>query len=1531
MLHRWVRTMEEHDSEWQALPIPERESIISNLRDRMGLGKEIGKREAEGFKQFGEKAIEKVADTQHAIVEHLKHKQFEEVQGQDIESTDLINKVIEWETGGWTPPKQETDKTKGYWNELVRPFLAEAAVAAEGLNLGLASMSRNIDEMMAYLSSKRGKISELTEIYPGATEFAGKVTQELGLYPGGAFDQAFNTYMQNAEFWHHQSEKYDPNFMEQMVGEAVGGALPGIAEFMMGVPYAAVSGAKDAAMAGDNEVLGALQGGAKRWFLGRIFKGLGQLRKEYAAPSMGAVFGLDAIASGASPEEVAKSVGTGLLYGVAGKGGKYGIRDVIEMQKSWPKEAPRWHTGKDTTSGTKNNNILMDKKHNVYESSKSLPEMVDEFGLDPKNVKDHGLVGDQAWPQWTFRKPSIVELQPAIAPEPKRPSEKTQKQMQMAVDATKWKTPPDVTKQDMLKEIEKATGIRIGFKKYRQKALGIYYPSIQAIRQKMKLDVPTTVHELCHHMERYMNLRALFHEATKSRELMRVEEELRKTAYPGAKDEIGEGIAEHYRLYVTHPEIAAKRCPTWNQLFEEALREYPEIQDLTVNLRTMWKEWSMLDEVQQASSFIAEHPLGKKSAWNLDEIYRIAIDEIYPLKQLGEVVRKAGGKPSIVQDPYYMAWLARGWARKAENWIKWGTFEYDLENGIKSTGPSLREILKDVNKSGELPILDTYLFARRTYNNPKLLKKWSQGAEPVFAPEKFLKAIQMIEKEYPHLVKVADECTGYANRLLKYLKDSGRISSDLYNTILDNSMYYAPLYEAMDADVPSLQGLSKRKFANLFQPVKRIFEAQHMTYSPTQSLIYNTYTFINVAERQRVANALARMTQMPGAGRLIQKIPPPVKPTQVFKEAHAGYLAYLKEMGKMLDFDKEFLAGLKTKLWRPDYTPKSNEILIFRGGEPVLYEIKDPHLRNAVLAVDGEMISPLVNYVSYPAKWLRAGATRFSPEFVFRNPVRDQWTAWIYSKYKPWWNPATVPYDLGRGLFHILGKTEMYERFNASGGAHAALVSIDRNYLEKDLHKIMRTKSEAVKSLINPKNWLSAIQAFSELSEEATRVGEFARAYTTEKAAGKSGMEAMHKAGLAARDITLDFQRLGAKMKAMNMITAFFNAQLQGMDKMRRELQSGNAGTVMGKIFMGVTLPSILLWWAQKDDPYYQELPSWRKVLFWNIVTHKSEHELKQEWEQQVQKGVTNKIFESWRLEPGRDLEHVWSIPKPFEPGLVFGSAVEGILDWMVMNDPDSMNDAIKGIIEGAAPGAIPTAFLAPLEWMSNYNRFFERPLVPRRKEELEPWAQYTNYTSDTLRVICKGLKDVPYLKNLASPAKLQNTIQTWTGGGGRLLLNAADALVTRVGLLDKEPEGWGEFWSPDTPVVRAFIGRMPGASIKSIERFYKDYERERMKWQTYKVEKMRKPPGAVVAEPPKLRRMRNIALTMNLLREELNIVERSTELDPKVRDATIEVLSWNMVNLARMGLGKTPLLPRSLSGQWGLQEAVEHAKGLVK
>lgn len=200
---------------------------------------------------------------------------------------------------------------------VVRPFLAQGYNSVSALNRGISVFAEHLDTMSEFLENRGlGKRGEI-------------------------FKKIADYYDADSKKWRERAEKVGINFVDELVSEAVGGAVPGITEFLLGVPYAGFLGAAEAEKAGENPIAGALIEGAKRYSLGGIFRAIGPLKQYLRTPIMGGVLGLEPAIEGAPKEDIAKAIGAGMVYSITSPGGQMGLNEVRQnLRKQIPKVKP---------------------------------------------------------------------------------------------------------------------------------------------------------------------------------------------------------------------------------------------------------------------------------------------------------------------------------------------------------------------------------------------------------------------------------------------------------------------------------------------------------------------------------------------------------------------------------------------------------------------------------------------------------------------------------------------------------------------------------------------------------------------------------------------------------------------------------------------------------------------------------------------------------------------------------------------------------------------------------------------------------------------------------------------------------------------------------------------------------------------------------------------------------------------------------------------------------------------------------------
>lgn len=730
-----------------------------------------------------------------------------------------------------------------------------------------------------------------------------------------------------------------------------------------------------------------------------------------------------------------------------------------------------------------------------------------------------------------------------------------------------------------------------------------------------------------------------------------------------------------------------------------------------------------------------------KEGWSWDRFYRQAVDDLHPLKAVDE-------------DAYQLARLTRGQFGKAEHFIEHGTFDFET---YKTNGKPLAEIIEPVSK--DLDGFRAYLASKRAIEIEATGRK--SGVD--------LEAAQRVaadgEGKYG---KAAAELQGYQENLLAYLRDSGVISADAFKAMREAGQNYVPFYRVFEAEA----GAPGSKGFGPGSPVKKLKGSERDIVDPLESIIKNTYAFISVAERNAVGIKLIDALKEQGEKVTTGKLP-----------RDAELVDYLKESGVT---DPEKLADFVQTAARDD----GDTLSAWRDGKREQIKVKDPELVAAFRNLDQSSADMLVRVLAAPAKLLRAGAT-LSPDFIVRNIVRDFMTAFINSG-----SALFSPIDTAKGLVGVIRKDADFQNWMKGGGANATMVALDRRYLQDSLRTLNGETGLMERGWNVVTSPVRGLRLVSELAENATRLAEF------KKMTGESKAD-IQSAAYASREVTLDFARIGASMRAYNMITAFGNAQIQGLDRIGRAFADRPVNTT-AKVAGGITLPSVLLWWANHEDPRYQELPHWQKDMFWIVMTK----------------------------------DHVFRIPKPFELGVVFGSGVERILDATVGQNKEAFDGLGKSIAQVIMPNYIPTAAQPLFEQFANRSTMSDRTLIPSEMEKFLPEYQYTPYTTEVAKKLGQVVSAFPGMRSTAvgpgapfgpmaravsSPILVENYIRSWTGGLGVYALQAADAGLRKAGVLPDPVTPTPTL--ADIPVVKAFVVRYPSASTQSIQDFYDQHE----------------------------------------------------------------------------------------------------------
>ena len=1018
--------------------------------------------------------------------------------------------------------------------------------------------------------------------------------------------------------------------------------------------------------------------------------------------------------------------------------------------------------------------------------------------------------------------------------------------------------------QKVLHEHLQGVKVAEGGKRIFRKALAVVTPKSQVVRSRSLSDVAAIGHEYGHLMQKLL-LGSVGDGEISNEQLAKLpgaaRGELEDLARGISDQSLVEGWAEFWRRYLDNPTTLENEAPNALEWIEERLGGMPAVRNAWQEAREQWQVHRDASPQARLRSHVS---VGESDpdALSIDDKwmrFRTNIfDDFEPIRKVVEHVRKRTGKEvTIEEDAETLARLTRGATgiadmfigeKKGDRYVG-GAVEFGTGERI---GKSLAEILEPVGD--RLDDFRDYMIARRArelhrrdimtgirdedveWTLNELEGKWGEEFKSTFA-----------------------DLQDYNESLLQYLADSGVISQDALVEIRKNNRDYVPFYRVHEGKKGGIGGGSG--FGTLWSPVKRLKGSGRDIIDPLESTIKNTYSYVQLAQKQRVSTALAALAEKEGVGDLFEQLLQPMQPTQFklgeitgdLKKTIPGFDQLMKRLGESdVDVSQELLA-----VFRPgDYIGKPNTISVLKDGKRQWYEV-DPELFKSLEGLETEQLDGWVRWLGAPARWLRAGAT-LAPEFMIRSPLRDQTMAFIASEYgfRPGW-------DFAKGVAEYLKKGEAYEELKVSGGTYGTMHGLDRDSMRRNIDKLVQ--SGGVPNVV--KNPLDLLRALGETIEMGSRMGEFMRA--REKGAS------LEEAGSAAREVSVDFARHGAKTTALRSLSAFWNARLQGYDQLGRAFKRDPLGTA-AKTFASVTLPSLMEYFAYRDDEEYWEIPQWQRDIFWIA-----------------------KVGDTWLR-----------IPKPFELGLIFGTMPSRVIS--AIDGTPGGSEEVRRFFEDTLSkevtsiGPTPTAVMPLIENLTNWSFFMQRPVVPRSEQDVRAREQGDERTSEVAKMLARwspGPQGV-------SPRKIDNLLYAYTGGLGRIATHTVDETVELVTGAPKRPARTPS----DIPGVRGVTVRTPGLSSESVERLYRElgkartahatlrhFQREgdRERWE----KEARDPEQAALRAL--LPRYEAAADALSKIRSQVEMIRRDEDMSPAEKRERIDELGDRAIDVARRGLGK--------------------------
>ncbi|ELY1973104.1 hypothetical protein SL040_004570, partial [Aeromonas salmonicida] len=455
-------------------------------------------------------------------------------------------------------------------------------------------------------------------------------------------------------------------------------------------------------------------------------------------------------------------------------------------------------------------------------------------------------------------------------------------------------------------------------------------------------------------------------------------------------------------------------------------------------------------------------------------------------------------------------------------------------------------------------------------------------------------------------------------------------------------------------------------------------------------------------------------------------------------------------------------------------------ITVKLDGEDYMIRVVDPDLYRAMTFFDRQPFGAMVNVAAKAKRLLTAGVTA-SPEFMLRNFLRDSLSSWAISKdgFKP-------VIDSIKGVKKTLameGSTidVMFSGASFLGGyvngndPTAMADSVRKSLRRKGMtpEQIAKYEKSIVRNAAHVKGVVADVwdkySQYGEALENANREAVYAAAIK----AGKSHAQAAFE----SKDL-MDFSMLGAArfIQGASMVLPFFNARLQGLGKLSRELRD-NPREIAKRAGM-ITAMSLGLLALNWDDERYEELPDWDKDANWHFF-------------------VGDQHFR---------------IPKPFEIGVMFGTIPERMVRAMGGKDTGAqLGKAVaRAIGETFALNPTPQIVKPLVESYFNYDSFRGGPIENAQDLAVKAEARYNEQTSLIMRELGEAMG--------MSPKKLEHLLIGYTGTIGGYVMATADGLIRAA-----QPGESASWRADEIPLVKAvYRGTGPAKSTQHMEEFYR-------------------------------------------------------------------------------------------------------------
>jgi len=1003
-----------------------------------------------------------------------------------------------------------------------------------------------------------------------------------------------------------------------------------------------------------------------------------------------------------------------------------------------------------------------------------------------------------------------------------------------------------IRREDVLIPFLEELGAPVYEGRVRGKArLGFYLPRKEAVRIKNKSDLEVAAHELAHLIDdRVFNGFGTRKGAPRTRpwvtgpDAHTYAQELASVSYD--KSKVYEGWAEYVRLWMTQPGKARAAAPEFTKWFERFVQAH-QYGPAILKAREGMRSWFQQDAINRARSKIGEsRPLNEflDSFW--DRARQATVDDLHGVYRMereltGEVA--PGGA-------YETARTTRGAYAMVEGALRYGHPVRKSDGSTTFEGVGLEQILAPVSESLEEFLL--YAVGRSAHELA------GQGREHLFTPSEIR---AMVGLERPEFRKAFEQYQAWNKGLVDFAEALGIINPE--TRALWRRAQYLPFYRVQQPRPTSRAGGVEGNWSGIHQLTGGTGNIRDVL----QNMLQNASMLITEALRNEARAQVAALAEMAeGGGRFMVKIAPESRKVGVDRDQVRAALleaAGLKGAGVQAAHAVKFVDMLFDQapaffdFFMHGQSPRGDNIVaVMRKGKPVYYEVADPILYRALLALHRPAQSKLVKWLGMPKRVGQASIV-LTPDFAAANIMRDALMGAVMSR------AGFVPaIDSIRGLTGRLTQDPAYREYLANGGGFTSYFRDEASF-RAHLERFYARKGLDPRRVLDiPEKIVYGLETIFESFEVATRLGEY-------KKAKARGLHPRHAAYLA-REISTDFAMKGDS-EALGFLydtVMFLRPAVVSWDRVARGiLHDSNSGAIMAKAG-AIALVSAALYLLNRGRPEYDDLEDWDRDSYWHFFVPR----------------------------PDGETVHL-RMPKIWEIGALATLAERSVERTLAEQPAEFAKDFSRVLTQQFGVDLMPQVLNPLYEQATNRNTFTGRRIEPLGMENLQPFLRARPTTSETMKALGMATRELPewaQVNPVRAEAMLRGYLNTWAFYG---LLLTDEAFFS-----DRLPERRLD----QLPVVRRFLRQEPALHTRHETKFYELLdEAQRLRGTIRELDSMRRPDIAddlelrrqpLVGALPQLdrtqRRARAIANEMEQVRRSgLSREEKRERLDRLTRE----------------------------------------------